>query len=193
MSSNGIVPIGQPTPKQLLFALEYLQDFNATRAYRDVYGAKNDNVAAVEGSKLLRNPKVAPYLQRVLQKAAADAEVTVERVLLELKRMAYVDVGEAFDRDGYLKPLKEIPEDVRRAIVAIESKEFYDWVDDDDTGERVRVRGGVKHTVKFADKRGSNELLGKYLKMFVERHEFGLDDNLLELLQQGRQRVANAR
>jgi hypothetical protein len=60
------------------------------------------------------------------------------------------------------------------------------------TRERKELIGYTKK-VKFADKRGSNELLGKYLKMFVEKHEFGFTDDLLEVLQKGRQRVANAR
>lgn len=190
-NGNGVIPIKQPTPRQLLFALEYLQDFNATRAYRTVYGAKNDNVAAVEGSKLLRNPKVAPYLDRVLEKATADAEVTVDRILREFIRMAWVDIGEAYDEDGCLKALKDMPEDVRRAIVGIEVNELWEWEGEGDERERVQV--GVIKRVKFADKKGANELLAKYRKMLVDRHEFGLDDNLLELLSQGRQRVANAR
>lgn len=178
---------GKPTAKQTLFALEYLIDLNATRAYRKVYDAKNDNVAAVEGSRLLKNPKVAPYIQRTLEKATLAAEVTVERVLAELKRMAWVDIGEAYNEDGSFKALKDMPEDVRRAIVSIEVDEIWEGSGAD------RVQVGVTKKVRFADKRGSNELLGKYLKMFVERHEFGLTDDLLAVLEAGRQRVANAR
>jgi phage terminase small subunit len=189
--ANGSLVLRQPSPQQMLFALEYLLDHNATRAYRKVYGAKNDNVAAAAGARLLRNVKVAPYIQRALEKTTDAAEVTVERVLAEIKRMAWVDIGEAYDEDGSLKALKDMPEDVRRAIVAIEIDEIWDW---EGSGEdRHRVQIGITRKVKFADKRGSNELLGKYLKMFVERHEFGLTDDLLEKLQQGERRVANAR
>lgn len=171
----------------MLFALEYLLDLNATRAYHKVYGAKNDNVAAASGARLLRNAKVAPYISRALDKAAAASEITVERVLQEVKRMALVDIGEAYNPDGTFKALTEMPEDVRRAIVAIEVDEL--WAG---TGED-RKQVGVVKKVRFADKKGTNELLGKYLKMWVERHEYGLTDDLLALLQAGRQRVANAR
>lgn len=165
-NGNGVLPIRQqPTPQQMLFALEYLLDLNATRAYRKVYGAKNDNVAAAAGARLLRNVKVAPYIQRALEKATSAAEVTVERVLAEIKRMAWVDIGEAYDEHGMFKPLKEMPEDVRRAIVSIEVDELWEGSGED------RVQIGITRKVKFADKKGSNELLGKYLKMFVERME----------------------
>lgn len=184
---NAAIPLRQPSPQQMLFALEYLLDLNATRAYRKVYGAKNDNVAAAAGARLLRNVKVAPYIQRALEKATVAAEVTVERVLAEIKRMAWVDIGDAYDDTGMFKPLKDMPEDVRRAIVSIEVDELWEGSGED------RVQVGVTRKVRFADKKGTNELLGKYLKMFVERHEFGLTEDLIALLQAGRQRVANAR
>ena len=50
------------TPKQKIFADEYLIDLNATRAYKVAYpSCKKDEAAAVNGSKLLRNTKVAEY------------------------------------------------------------------------------------------------------------------------------------
>lgn len=45
------------TPKQKLFADEYLIDLNATRAYKAAYkSCKKDETANVNGSKLLRLP-----------------------------------------------------------------------------------------------------------------------------------------
>ncbi|SIR49463.1 phage terminase small subunit [Peribacillus simplex] len=51
------------TEKQKLFADYYIETGNATEAYKRVYKSKNDNTAAKEGFKLLRNPKIAPYLE----------------------------------------------------------------------------------------------------------------------------------
>lgn len=47
------------TPKQQRFVDEYLIDLNASAAYRRAgYVAKTENVAAVEGHRLLSNPNV---------------------------------------------------------------------------------------------------------------------------------------
>lgn len=56
------------TEKQKIFADEYLIDLNATRAYRVAYpSVKKEEAAAVNGSKLLRNTKVAAYIQERMQ------------------------------------------------------------------------------------------------------------------------------
>jgi phage terminase small subunit len=52
-------------PKQLRFVEEYLKTLNATQAYKAAgYTAASDEVAAVEGHKLLRKPKVAEEATR---------------------------------------------------------------------------------------------------------------------------------
>ena len=48
------------TEKQKIFADEYLIDLNATRAYKVAYPAvKKDETAMANGSRMLRNAKVA--------------------------------------------------------------------------------------------------------------------------------------
>lgn len=60
------------TPKQEMFALEYLKDLNATAAYKRAGYKGNGNVAESTAAKLLSNPKVAAHIQasmnRVLSK-----------------------------------------------------------------------------------------------------------------------------
>ena len=55
------------TEKQKVFADEYLIDLNATRAYKVAYPAvKKDEVAAVNGNRMLRNAKVSAYISEIL-------------------------------------------------------------------------------------------------------------------------------
>ena len=50
--------------KQDLFVKEYLKDLNGTQAYiRAGYKVKDENTAAVNASKLLRNTKVQEKIQ----------------------------------------------------------------------------------------------------------------------------------
>jgi phage terminase small subunit len=53
------------TEKQRLFADEYLIDLNATRAYKKIYkNCKSDEAAAAASARLLRNVKVAEYIEQ---------------------------------------------------------------------------------------------------------------------------------
>ena len=70
------------TEKQKIFADEYLIDLNATRAYRVAYPAvKNDDTAAAAGSRLLKNVKVAVYMEHLT--AVMRGEVKEEVVVVE--------------------------------------------------------------------------------------------------------------
>lgn len=78
------------TEKQKIFADEYLIDLNATRAYRVAYpSVKKDEVAAVNGSKLLRNTKVQKYISDQLEKIhsqkTADAQEVIEYLTAVLR------------------------------------------------------------------------------------------------------------
>ncbi len=70
------------TEKQKRFADEYLVDLNATRAYKAAYpNIKNDNSAAVCANKLLRNPKVAKYIDERLKELESKRVATVQEVM----------------------------------------------------------------------------------------------------------------
>ena len=78
------------TDKQKLFADEYLIDLNATRAYKAAYPkVKNDNTAAVSGSNLLRNTKVAEYIEERMADRAKRTEVTQDNVVKELETIGF--------------------------------------------------------------------------------------------------------
>lgn len=77
------------TPKQQRFADLVLGGVPASRAYREAgYRASTDGTAEVEGSRLLRNPKVAAYLASRRAGAAVKAELTLAGVLGELAEFA---------------------------------------------------------------------------------------------------------
>lgn len=71
------------TPKQQIFADEYLKDTNGTRAYKVAYPqVKKDQVAATAAGRLLRNVEVSQYITRQLEKMhskrSADAQEVIE-------------------------------------------------------------------------------------------------------------------
>jgi phage terminase small subunit len=57
----------------------------------------------VQGSQLLRIPKVAAALAEALAERQRRCAVTADRVLLEFARLAYVDIRALYTADGQLK------------------------------------------------------------------------------------------
>lgn len=86
------------TEKQKLFALYYLQRFNATWAYMQAYGGKY-TVANVEGPRLLVNPSVKDMIDELKAEQAAELHISKMDVLnLAAKQMGanigdYIDFG----------------------------------------------------------------------------------------------------
>jgi len=150
------------TPKQSAFVREYLVDLNATKAA--IRAGYSEDTAYSIGSENLTKPEIAEAIQDAMKQRASRVELKSDDILRELLRMATVDISLAFDESGDLKPLHEIPEDVRRCIAGVEVQER--TIGEDEDAHVVRVK-----KVKFWDKPRALELLGKHLKLFVERHE----------------------
>ena len=83
------------TEKQKIFADEYLVDLNATRAYRIAYPrVKSDNVAAVNGTRLLRNAKVKEYIDERLKQLEDKRIAKADEVLKYLTSVMRNEVKE---------------------------------------------------------------------------------------------------
>ena len=135
--------------------------------------------AETDASRLLRNAKVSAYLEKAQTKAGVTAEV----VLGELLRIGRCDIGQAFNADGTLKPIHEIPEDVRRAISGFEQEELYEGA----YGEKFSL-GKVKK-LRFWDKNKSLETLARSLKLLVDRKEHSFDSSFADALKAARERA----
>jgi len=103
---------------------------------------------------------VAEKQAKRLGKLELDGEV----ILGELLRIARVDIAEAFEEDGNLRKLSDIPEDVRRAVAGIEIDDRWEGKGEDATRYTVKK-------LKFWDKPRALELLAKNLGLLVDRHE----------------------
>lgn len=146
--------------RQQLFVAEYLKDLNACQAaIRAGYSARTAETA---GPRLLRNVQVQSAVAEAQRRRLDRVEVKADEVLRELLRIATADLSEAYDEAGNLKPIHEIPKDVRRAIAGIKVFEEFDGFGKD------RVKVGEVREVKFWDKPRSLELLGKHLKLFTD-------------------------
>jgi phage terminase small subunit len=167
------------TPKQEMFVKEYLIDLNATQsAIRAGYSAKR---AEITGSELVRNRKVADLIQTEMDKRAAKYEITADRVLQEIAKLAFHDPRKFFDDDGRIKPISELDDDTAMALSGIET--FHKIVGDEKDGMAVVTK------IKTADKGANLERLGRHLKLFTDKIELNASSELAELLKSARQRV----
>lgn len=82
------------TLKQVMFADEYLVDFNGVRAYRAAGYKGSDNVCAVEAHKLLSNPKVAAYIEARRAERSQRTEITQDMVLERWWAIATADAND---------------------------------------------------------------------------------------------------
>ena len=140
---------------------EYLVDLNGTQAaIRAGYSKRG---ASVTAARLLVNSRISEAISEGRRKREEKIEIRAEEVLLELKRLAMVDLGQAYDSEGRLRKVHEMPEDVRRAIASVDTAEIWG----PDGGAQL---GEVKR-VKFWDKTKALESLGKHLRLFTERLE----------------------
>jgi phage terminase small subunit len=76
------------TPKQLLFVSEYLKHGNATQAYMTAYGIADEDQAAANASRLIRNDKVARALQLHTATIMEQTKITVEDVIRRINHLA---------------------------------------------------------------------------------------------------------
>lgn len=143
------------TPKQKRFCDEYLIDLNATQAaIRAGYSSKT---AAEQASRLLTNVNIQTYIQEKRQQLQQKTNITQERVLEEYAKLAFFDIGNAFDEDGRLKPLHEMDDATRHAIAGLES---FDEVEQ--AGEET-FKSGTVRKIKVWDKRAALDSICKVL------------------------------
>lgn len=151
------------TDKQRVFCEEYLVDLNATAAAKRAgYADKNARTTAQQN---LEHPAVIKYLNQLIKQRSERTQVTSDNVITELARLAFVDIRKLFDQDGALVPVTQWPDEVAAAVASVETDELFEGYGED------RHQVGVTRKIKLWDKPRSLELLGKHLKLWVERVE----------------------
>lgn len=148
-------------PKQERFCLEYVKDLNGTQAaIRAGYAA---NSANEQSARMLAKDSIKSRVEELKAKQLKRLEFDADTVLRELLALATADVTQAYDDMGKLKPLSEIPENVRKAIAHLEVVELFDG-----SGDQKHAYG-LASKVRFHGKDKPLELLGKHLALFVDR------------------------
>lgn len=148
------------SPKQQLFADEYLIDLNATQAaIRAGYSPKT---AKEIGSENLTKPNIRTYIDQKMADRSRRTGISQDRVLQELARIAFVQIPDVIDVETARVNESASPDDLA-VIQGIKIKES--WGDKGSSVERE---------VKIADKGKALEMIGRHLGMFNDKQELNI-------------------
>ncbi len=104
--------------RETVFVREYLFDLNGTRAA--VAAGYSSKTASVAASRMLRKVKVQALLKQRMEERQQRLDISADRVLRELARIAFFDPRKLFNHDGSLKDIAELDDDTAAAIAGVE-------------------------------------------------------------------------
>jgi len=153
------------TPKQQRFVDEYLVDLNATQAA--IRAGFSERTARSQGQRMLTNVDIAKLISRAMQKRSQTTQITAERVLQELARVAFFDPRRLLNADGSPKPINELDDDTAAVLAGMDVSE--EW---EGSGEDRRFVGYTKK-VKVSDKVAALGLAMRHLGMLNDKLQVG--------------------
>src|SRR5215469_2878312 len=146
------------TPKQSRFVQEYLIDINGKQAaIRAGYSSKT---AEVQASRLLSNAKVDAAVREAMQARSKRTEITADRIVVELARIAFANMRDYWTKKGATLHLHRLDQDRTAAVAEISIDETAD-------GSGVLRR---RTRLKLHDKLTALVCLARHMGMFSDRH-----------------------
>jgi phage terminase small subunit len=147
------------TDKQRRFVDEYLIDLNASQAaVRAGYTGDPNTI----GPRLLANVGIRSLVARRMADRSHRTEITQDRVLQELARLAFVDLRKAYNEDGTLKKPHELDDDTAAAMAGLET--VTTAIGDIEDPATLATK-----KVKTWDKKGALELCMRHLGMLNDK------------------------
>lgn len=163
------------SPKQAAFVTEYLIDLNATQAA--IRAGYSEKTAYRIGSELLQKTSVREAIEKAQAKRTERTEITADRVVTELAKIAFADPRDLMEwgQNGLvLKDCRIIPDAAAAAVAEVSEG-----------------KDGMK--LKKLDKLKALELLGRHLGMFTDKVEMSGDLDIAAIIMEARNRADKLR
>lgn len=138
------------TDKQKFFCIEYIIDMNGAQAA--IRAGYSENAAKEIASENLTKPNIQLVIRALMKKREERTEITQDRVLEELAKIAFSDLNNFVEYGPSGVTLKDSS-----------------TVDGTMVAEVGQSKFGKK--IKLHDKMKALELLGRHLAMFVDRQQ----------------------
>lgn len=158
------------------FCLEYPKDLNGTLAMKRAGFRGKKTSAAVEASKLLKNPNVVGKIRTLMKERDERVQIDSDEVLREMARLGYSDLRGLYNDDGTIKHPKEWPDELARAVASIEVEELFEG-----SGEN-RTWIGYTKKVKLWPKNHAIEMMAKHKKLMTDKVEHSGTVTLADLV-----------
>ena len=153
------------TDKQAAFVAEYLVDLNATQAA--IRAGYSERTAYRIGAELLQKTSVAEAIAAGQAKRAQRVEITADRVVAELAKIAFADPRDLMEwgPDGItLKSSSELTEEQAASVAEV---------------SETTTKDGGSLKLKKHDKVKALELLGRHMGMFKDKVENEISGGLV--------------
>jgi phage terminase small subunit len=137
----------------------------------------------IRSETLLRKPEVVQRVQEIWGEAFEAAQMTPKMVMEELRRIAFQDIRPIFDREGNLKPVHLLDDDVAATIASVDVEVRWEGKGDDAVPITTKK-------VRRVDKMAALNILARHFKIVGDDNEGvnALASALAERLKAGRNR-----
>ena len=114
----------------------------------------------------------------------AQNEWVIQRILQEIRRLAFMDIRSLFNDDGTCTPMSEWSEDAAKAVIGLKHTEAKYNSDGEEIAPAIRE-------IKLERKIDAVKLLGncKELRLFADRVDHNLKVSLLDLVERSMEEV----
>jgi len=155
------------TDKEEWLCREFVSDAgeNQTKAYMRVYKGCTYESGRVLASKAFADVNIRQRIDELRLERNKRLEITADKVLAGIAKLAFYDSRDFFDDNGKLKPLSELDPDHADVIAGLET--FHKVTGDESDEVAITTK------IKLADRGQNLERLGKYLKLFTDKMELG--------------------
>lgn len=174
------------------FARHYAATWDTAKA------ARASGYAVGTASNMLNErPEVVARIAELNEMLLKRTDITAERVILELGRVAFSDIRKIADENGRLKPIAELDDDIAAAIsgIEVETRMERDGEEMDLVTGKMRPKfSSVQVTkVKKSDKVPALNTLAKHFKLVGDEGDGvnALASALADRLNTARRRVVN--
>jgi len=171
-------------PRQIRFAQEYLVDLNATEAYKRAgYETKDNDVAGANAARLLADDRVKALVDRMKIDRELRTQITADRVLAQVYRLAFADIRGLYGANGEHLPIQQLPDDLAAAIQSVKVSDRR--VPNSETGDEFEQ----VTEYKLVDKKATAEILLKHLGELTEKVEVDVSEGMMQRMLSARARV----
>jgi phage terminase small subunit len=143
------------------FAREYLVDLNGTAALKRIGYDLPAEKLTQRASQWLAHPYVKKMLAKHQATQLENTGIRAERVLEEMRRIAYFDTKALFDEHGNLRSINDLPSEVSSCIKSFEVIKRNLFAGDG--------RQDIVYSVKMVDKIAPLMGLAKHLQLLIEK------------------------